>query len=345
MAGNFFDLLTKFATDTGSRPAVNATLELTFQSGTTLLGWPNGGNYNTDLSFKDLWENKFITRGLMNAKDAFPFYLGYDSKYTVNSEVTSPLGNFEVGFISGAQDVGFIPQFTLVSPLTLTVSASDWYLDPDADQGALNALTEGSTGSNDNVTWKVTNLGVSTNDGIVYLDENKSEEMGVDPELANQIATATLKMDLHDCRDFGSILSEYGHPTPEEITIAALDTVPTTGLKRELENLLHKAIAAELQAVFEGLNANWKATGLVAKNVSAFWETAHSTLSPQGASDTWYSTSMSFACTVTFNAAALLGLGLNAQSTSGSLPTKIEGWDPQSAEFSLEDITIGGGNQ
>ena len=344
MAGNFSDLLAKFASDMGTNPPVNATLELTFESGAIIDGWPNDRGNNTDLSFKALWERKFANEGIRRAKSGFPFYLGSASEPTIDSQVSYPLGNFEVGFTSGAEGGGLIPEFTLVSPLTITVSASDWYLDSDADQEALNALTEGSTGSNDGVTWKVTNLGVSTNDGIVYLDENKSEETGVDPALANQIATATLKMDLHACRDFGSIISNYGQPDPKEITIAALDNPPTTGLKSHLEYLIHEAITDELYAAFDD-NADWKVTGLTAKNVSYFQETAHSTLSSQGASDTWYSTTMTFACTLTFNAAALSGLGLNAQSTSGSLPTKIEGWNPQAAEFSLEDITVGGGNQ
>ncbi|MBQ1427974.1 MAG: hypothetical protein IIZ04_03865 [Aeriscardovia sp.] len=347
MAGEFSDLLKQFAAYDGDNPPVNATLELTFGNGFSLSGWPNDRNNNTDLSFKNLWAKKFANEGILLSREGFPFYLGSASEPVIDSEETYPLGNFEVSFTTGAQGKSYIPEFVLVSPLTITVSAADWYVSADADQSALNALTEGATGSNGALTWKVTNLGVSTRDGVVYLDENKSDDMGVDPELANQIATATLKMDLHASRDFGSILSEYGHPTPKEITVAALDTVPTTGLKRKLEKLIHDAITDELYAAFDGLNADWKVTGLAAKNVSYFQEVAHSTLSPQGASDTWYSTTMSFACTVSFNATALSGLGLNAQSTSGSLPTKIEGWDPQAAEFSLEDITVSahGGNQ
>lgn len=344
MAGNFSDLLAQFASSMGTNPPVNATLELTFENGTVIDGWPNDRNDNADLSFKTLWARKFASEGIIRAKSGFPFYLGAASEPTIDSQVTYPLGNFEVGFTSGAQGGGLIPGFTLVSPLTLTISSSNWRVEPDADQQALADLTEGATGSDGTVTWKVTNLGVSTNAGIVYLDENKSEEMGVDSELAGQIATATLEMDLHASRDFGSIIGDYGHPTPKELTLAALDTVPTTGLKRHLEDLIHKAITDELYAVFDD-NADWKVTGLSAKNVSSFQETAHAALSPQGASDTWYSTTMAFACTLTFNAITLSGLGLNAQSASGSLPTKIEGWDPQAAEFSLKGITIGGGNQ
>ncbi len=348
MAGNFSDLLAQFAPYSGGAPKVNATLELTFGSGTTVDGWPNDRNDNESLAFKALWEEKFAHEGIRQAGDAFPLHLPWNSKSTVNIEVTYPLGTFQVPFTSGAgQNRGILPLFTLVSPLTITVSSSEWVVNYGAEQDALNTLSEGATGSDGALSWKVTDLGVVAQNGIVYLDETKSEVEGIDPQLAGQIATATLKMDLHACRDFGSIISEYGHPTPREITIAALDTVPATDLKRNLERLLYKAVVDELDGVFEGIAADWKATGLVAKNVYAFKETVHSTLSPQGASDEWHSTSMSFACTVTFNAASLPALGLDPQSTSGALPTKIEAWDPKRVEFSLADITLSsmGGNQ